>query len=72
MNSHIELASDASHARKLNKTHLPQANTKPTNRASTPLTPGAHNTHGSTDDVFEDIQVRLPSHYPGRLSYDPI
>ncbi|CAH2981811.1 unnamed protein product [Chilo suppressalis] len=27
-----------------------------TNSASTPLTPGAPNTHGSTDDVFEDIQ----------------
>ncbi|KAL0832118.1 hypothetical protein ABMA28_001588 [Loxostege sticticalis] len=31
-----------------------------TNSASTPLTPGAPNTHGSTDDVFEDIQPSRP------------
>lgn len=30
-----------------------------TNSTSTPLTPGANNVHGSNDDVFDDIQVRL-------------
>ncbi|CAG9787211.1 unnamed protein product [Diatraea saccharalis] len=31
-----------------------------TNSASTPLTPSAPNTHGSTDEVFEDIQPSRP------------
>lgn len=35
-----------------------QAGTKSTtNSTSTPLTPAANNMHGSTDDVFDDIQV---------------
>ncbi|XP_073952347.1 uncharacterized protein isoform X6 [Choristoneura fumiferana] len=31
-----------------------------TNSTSTPLTPGANNMHGSTDDVFDDIQPSRP------------
>ncbi|KAJ0177817.1 hypothetical protein K1T71_006690 [Dendrolimus kikuchii] len=44
---------------------LSQPNGQPTNKStsnstSTPLTAGATNTHGSTDDVFEDIQPSRP------------
>ncbi|XP_026318579.1 protein lap4 isoform X4 [Hyposmocoma kahamanoa] len=53
-----------------------QPGTKSTpNSTSTPLTPGANNMHGSTDDVFDDIQPRpitnedfqamIPAHFLG-------
>ncbi|XP_063634187.1 protein lap4 isoform X2 [Cydia splendana] len=37
-----------------------QATKSSTNSTSTPLTPGANNMHGSTDDVFDDIQPSRP------------
>ncbi|XP_026731929.1 protein lap4 isoform X4 [Trichoplusia ni] len=44
--------------RKLSQTN---GQAKPTtNSASTPLTPGANNVHGSNDDVFDDIQPSRP------------
>ncbi|XP_049871251.1 protein lap4 isoform X4 [Pectinophora gossypiella] len=54
-----------------------QAGTKPsTNSTSTPLTPGANNMHGSSDDVFaddiqprpitnEEFQAMIPAHFLG-------
>ncbi|XP_047025762.1 protein lap4 isoform X10 [Helicoverpa zea] len=39
----------------------PNGQAKPTtNSTSTPLTPGANNVHGSSDDVFDDIQPSRP------------
>ncbi|XP_052748664.1 protein lap4-like isoform X4 [Galleria mellonella] len=37
-----------------------QAPKSTTNSTSTPLTPGGNNTHGSSDDVFDDIQPSRP------------
>ncbi|XP_059053583.1 protein lap4 isoform X3 [Achroia grisella] len=37
-----------------------QAPKSSTNSTSTPLTPGGNNTHGSSDDVFDDIQPSRP------------
>ncbi|XP_041968097.1 protein lap4 isoform X17 [Aricia agestis] len=46
--------------RKLSQTNG-TAGTKPaTNSTSTPLTPGANKLHGSSDDVFDDIQPARP------------
>ncbi|CAH2040561.1 unnamed protein product, partial [Iphiclides podalirius] len=48
--------------RKLSQTQTNgQAGTKPaTNSTGTPLTPGANKLHGSSDDVFDDIQPSRP------------
>lgn len=56
--------------RKLSQTN---GQAKPTtNSASTPLTPGANNVHGSNDDVFDDIQDVILVKEGGSLGFSII
>ncbi|XP_047025759.1 protein lap4 isoform X7 [Helicoverpa zea] len=51
----------------------PNGQAKPTtNSTSTPLTPGANNVHGSSDDVFDDIQDVILVKEGGSLGFSII